>query len=493
MIRDWLASGHWTHPVQFAQKYYLHYPKVAFGVWGPLLHILGGIWMLLFSPARASILLLMALITALIATILFRILEEHFSLELSLAGGLMLISIPVVQEYTSMVMADNLVALMDLVAAWWFARFLKTGRARHSILFGIAVTLSILTKTNGMALILLPPLAILFTRRWDLLKSKTFWYSAVIVLLIGGPWQYYTTVLNFRIYSAHRVGWDVVSFYTLSFLRMCGWWLLPLILLGVWTRLVRPFRDHAVSGVWASAGALIAALWVFHSMVPSASPEARYTIAAAPPLILFLAAGIHELAARLTFVRLALRWRTAVILLAACLVFAGATFAIPQKKHFGYIQVAREMDAADPAASVYLISSLNDGEGMFICEVEMLDHTRMRHYVLRASKVLAQSDWAGGRYRTLQNSPEQVLEYMESVPVTYVIVDRSPATPVLAHHRMLIEALTSFPNRAKLIASYSSRGYPIEVYKLLHTVKRLHPEIRIEMPYTFGGTIEEKR
>src|SRR5689334_23060800 len=39
MIRDYLVSGFHKSPIAFAEDYYLHYPKVAFGMWGPLLHI----------------------------------------------------------------------------------------------------------------------------------------------------------------------------------------------------------------------------------------------------------------------------------------------------------------------------------------------------------------------------------------------------------------------------------------------------------------------
>src|SRR5258708_16818826 len=71
MIRDYLTSGQWAHPIAFAENYYLHYPKVAFGMWGPGLHVLGASWMLLFSRSRVSILLLMALITAGISVTIF--------------------------------------------------------------------------------------------------------------------------------------------------------------------------------------------------------------------------------------------------------------------------------------------------------------------------------------------------------------------------------------------------------------------------------------
>ena len=87
MIRDFIVSGDWTHPVKFAENYYLHYPKVAFGMWGPLLHVAGGAWMLLFSASRVSILVFMALITALLATTTWFVVREHFTVAAAWGGG----------------------------------------------------------------------------------------------------------------------------------------------------------------------------------------------------------------------------------------------------------------------------------------------------------------------------------------------------------------------------------------------------------------------
>src|SRR3974390_765905 len=59
MIRDYVASGFPGSPVAYAENYYLHYPKVAFGIWGPLLHFTEAAWTLVFPPSRASMLALM--------------------------------------------------------------------------------------------------------------------------------------------------------------------------------------------------------------------------------------------------------------------------------------------------------------------------------------------------------------------------------------------------------------------------------------------------
>ncbi len=69
MVRDFIAGGNYTNPVQFADDYYAHYPKVALGHWPPLFYAFGGLWMLIFSASRQSVLLGMAVFTAVFAWI----------------------------------------------------------------------------------------------------------------------------------------------------------------------------------------------------------------------------------------------------------------------------------------------------------------------------------------------------------------------------------------------------------------------------------------
>jgi len=78
MVRDYLMAGLPRNPLAFAENYYLHYPKVAIGMWGPLLHLSEGVWMCLFTSSRTSILLMMALITAALAFTLSRVLRAEF-------------------------------------------------------------------------------------------------------------------------------------------------------------------------------------------------------------------------------------------------------------------------------------------------------------------------------------------------------------------------------------------------------------------------------
>src|SRR5262245_31282128 len=73
MVRDYLASPDWYSPLAFAKDYYAHYPKVALGHWPPAFYVLEAIWMLLFGATRASLLVLIACLSAMLDYLIYRV------------------------------------------------------------------------------------------------------------------------------------------------------------------------------------------------------------------------------------------------------------------------------------------------------------------------------------------------------------------------------------------------------------------------------------
>jgi hypothetical protein len=496
MIRDYIASGFATTPVRFAENFYVHYPKVAFGMWGPLLHAVEGGWMLLFSPSRTSVMLLMALITAALAFTLARVVGREFGPFAALASGLLLVSVYVVQVYGAMVMADPLCALMEFWALLSFGRYLDSQRRRDAVWFGVFACLSILTKGNGMALVLLPPLALILTRRFALVKSRDFWLPAVMVLLIAGPWQYFSSRMLHGI-GERYVSWSIASAYFPMLLNILGPWLLPFALAGFYDRVIRPFSSRKVEGRWAAAAAMTAAFWIFHAVVPSAIAETRYTVAVVGPILMFFVAGVAWVASLVPPRGLPFPVRAGVLALIAACVFAATTFTIPQKLSYGFSELAGDLvNRPDLRDAVWLVSSEAEGEGMLIAEVAMRER-RPGHIILRASKMLATVDWDGGRYESLLPTPEQSLAYLESVPVRLLIVDRGPAQYPVAHHASLLQMVAKYPDHWKLIGTYpraapvTAPGSRIEVYRLLTQENKPVGAIEINLKYTLGRTIRK--
>jgi hypothetical protein len=488
MIRDYVASGFHQGPMRFAEDYYLHYPKVAFGMWGPLLHITEAGWMLVFPPSRITALVLMALITALTAFFLYRALRDDMGSPLALLSAIMFIAVPNVQTYTAMVMSDGLVALMDFLAAMAFARYLDTENWRYSAQFGVFATLSILTKGNGVALVFLPLFAMIFARKLGLLKRGSLWVSAIPLFLVAAPWQIFSARMLNGI-AERQPGWVFLPRLTVLVVTVLGVALIPLIAIGVYDKLIANRRT--AGGKWPAAAALICGFWLFHWLIPSVGPEPRYAIAVTPPMLMFLMAGVERLA----------RWipkpalyshRVLAVSAAMVILFAATGFSIPRQQHHGFDEIAQLVERPEYKNSVVLAASEGDGEGMLIDEVAMRE-ARPSHFVLRASKMLGQSDWLGNHYVLKYRTPEEVMRFLESIPVELVVIDNEPGLTPAPYHALLKQTIAAFPSLWEHAGTYpqaQGTGSTIDVYRLKSAAGRTAGKIRIDMPYTLGRPIE---
>jgi len=492
MIRDYIADGFPSPPVTYAEKYYVHYPKVAFGMWGPFLHITEAAWTLAFPPTRTSMLVLMALITTSTAALVYGALLDEFGIVLALMAGLMFIAIPAVQRYTGMIYADGLVALLDFCAALAFGRYLNTRESKYSLLFAGWVCLSILTKGNGVALLPLPGFAILFTRQFNILKSRSVWIAAAIVVCLAGPWEYYSLRALAGIAKLHPGGTFVFG-YSRAMLALLGLGLFPVIAFGIYERLILPAWNRSLDGKWAAAGALICSIWAFYSLSPAEGVELRYLIAVIPPMLLFLIAGISAIARRIAIPAITWRRRSWGVAALVAAVFLITQFSIPQKRHYGFDQVAELLEKPEYQSNVVLISSAaegGEGEGMLISEVAMRDR-RPSHFVLRATKMLSQSDWIGARYALLYQTPDEVMKFLRSIPVGIVVIHNERGLAGSPDHRLLQQAIADYSTEWERLGTYAERESTIDVYHLKSAAGARAGKIHINLPYTLRRSIAE--
>ena len=488
MIRSYIASGLPPHPIKFAENYYLHYPKVAFPIWGPLFHSVAGIWMLP-SAGRVSILLLMAAIIAVLAVVLYRVIREQFPPEAGLAAVLLLITVPTVQSATAMVMGDSFCALLDFAACIYFARYLDKEKTRDSILFGVFASLSILAKPSGLATALLPPLALLVTRRWYLMRARAFWYPAVIVLVLCSPWQ----ILEFRLLTGmpRTHEWRWVWMNAQFLVQMLGPVLMVVTVIGVAVQ----FRKRSVRGIWTSAALMGLSVWAFHSFLPVGEAESRYMLPGLPPMLMFFVAGLYWIAGRLPVGNLSTRQKAGALMLVSLAVFAVQVFRIPHKPIRGFDDVAKSLEARrDLEGKIFLVSSESDGEGIFISAVALRENRPFEHIILRASKVLAQSDWSGARYQALFHTTGDLMRYLQSVPVRIVIVETSPSWKTEVHQQLLLKTVRAFPDHWKSLGTYTRSTHmtaaeQIEIFEQLGVENQPNGPIKIGMPFTWGTPI----
>src|SRR6185436_16245805 len=116
LIRDYIAHGFPANPLRFAENYYLHYPKVAFGVWPPLFHFLEAAWLLVFPPSHSAVLLLLIGLVGASAIVLFVIARDRFGVGFALFGAFAYVLSPLVQTAAQYIWVDGLIASLELLA-----------------------------------------------------------------------------------------------------------------------------------------------------------------------------------------------------------------------------------------------------------------------------------------------------------------------------------------------------------------------------------------
>lgn len=471
MIHDYVAAGFPGNPLAYARNYYQHYPKVALGHWPPVFYIIQASWMLIFGPSRISVLLLMASLAALLALTLSTTVLHEYSLGAGIAVGIFLLSLPSVEQYSRLVMAEIPLSLLVLLAIIEYGAYLDTERLQSAALFGLWAVLAILTKGTGIELAVVPPLALLATRRWRLLRQFSFWLPCLMVIGIAGPW--YLWVPGAKHESVARFGG--IAFMAPRVLGtfevwtgMLGMTAAILAILGLFVQ-GRQFLERPVAGKWLAGASLLVGAYGFRLAI--GAWEDRQLLTTVPILLMFSVRGASWLLSK-PFWQDRARWLQAgaggTILAAA---IAWNIHQSPLKRHYGFDELARSL-LSDPMLkeSVFLVCTGANGEGMFISEVAMRE-PRPGHYVLRGNRILADTDLMGYRYRSLYSDQEASLRYVESIPVSIVVLDRE--TPLSLHGRLLSEALKGHPE--KWARYFRSEGEVIAYRRIGHREDAVGP------------------
>jgi hypothetical protein len=462
MVRDYLASGAPAAPMQYAENYYRHYPKVGLGHWPPMFYIVEAAWMLIFSASRWSVLLLMSAQAAALALLLQNAVSKDLPRVYGAIAGLFLLSLPLVRRLSYTVMSELLVTLLVFAAVLKFGEYVALPDWRRAAAFGLIASLAILTKGSGIVLALVPPITVLLTGRIDLLRQRSFWLPVAIVLAFCGPWYLMAPMaLNQdtgALGSVHLHRRQMLGSFN-SLLRIIG--ILPSVfaVVGVCQRLARPFREQEGRFRWAALAALLLGFLTLRIFVGAAS-EARHLILVVPPTLLFAAAGASWLVRRGSGIGVR-SWFTAVPV-AGALIWAlwVNVYNAPKKNHYGIDEAALSLlSRSDLHDATILVSSDATGEGGFIAELAMREK-RPGHVVVRASKALASSNWMGSFYTLQYKTPEELLKYLEESRTAVVVIIDPDLERQSVDLRLLLMLPGRFPNQFELLGTYPNRDSP---------------------------------
>lgn len=438
MVFDYFSTAFGSNPIEFAQTYYLHYPKVAIGQWPPVFYVLQALWFGLVGPSKVSALYLLALLGAVLGMVLYLRLAPSYGRLPALLTAALLLLLPLFRIFSSCVMADLPTALFIMLAVFAFSDYLQEPAARHAGAFALFASLALLTKPNAGALAILPVIALPLTGKLPLLKDRKLWLAGLAVLASSVPC--YAVLFSMKD-DFWRGGFSpddfprVLAFYPRALLLAVGPGAAIAAIVGAVVALRRPRQEdpRAVTDARISLAWVLSVL-LFLFCFPKI-PVLRFLLPALPAVLILSLHGLHLLSEHAP-AGPRIRERLAVVL-AALLVLATAMRSFPPGVR-GYGQVAA---AIPDRGAVVLVSADPLGEGAFIVERRIRD-PGVKGVVLRASKVLSSSTWTGDGYRLRMHDPGEVRKYLGGVPVQYVVLDDCrPDRRSSQHQELLRRAL----------------------------------------------------
>lgn len=425
-VRQYVTGGLGANPLSFATDYYLHYPKLALGHWPPVFYVEQAAWTLLFPASRDSLLILMALQSALVLSMLWLLLCDRYGSQVAWMMTLAFCTLPSWVHYTSSVMTEVPITLLILLAMRSWGNFLQLGQPGSAIRFGIWSAAALLSKGTGAVLALVPGLSMIFARRHARVFTWSFWAPLAIVITICAPWYLLAPdALHDRVAKFGAVGvvQSRLSSPLIGLAGELGWILTGLALLGILIVLTRRFSENPADPTLATAAALAASAIVFPLFV--GAWESRHCLESAPAFVVLAAEGGTWISSRMH--KLGAPGALGPALAAA--VFLGLVgsnlAALPRQTPLAYSALAESIHAG--STQIILIAGDTVAEGTFIAELAMRE-PQPRRYVVRATKAFADISWMGTVRTQKVHSPEDVARLLQALSVDMVVIDqRHPA------------------------------------------------------------------
>lgn len=447
LVRDYLQQFPWPSPLPWAMDYHLHYPKVAIGHWPPGYYAVQGVWWLLFPPGRGSAMALNLLMGTGVMSA-FWVLSRRLGVSWLLAAGagVVMLLLPVMQQAVSQVMAE-LPSLLAASVFLWSLVHLQEKPGRSSIVIvWLALLVAFAVKQTSIGLAAAPALVLAFGGGWRRLpRGPMLVVPAVAVAVVGLllSWQYSGSLSQILAWAGaapgSRLGWSIAQVPVVT-----GWGIVVLAVGGVgvaWRR-----REPV----------LLASLAVFVSFLVCsyfvrAFREERHWIALIPPLVLLALAGYRSLSERT-------RWAP-VALLAVVLLVPHSWY---RQTPGGYGALAAQI--VQPKRML-VSSSMGWPEGPWIA-VAALREKRPGSLIIRATKLLASSDWNARHYTARVETAEEVERILDGAGIELVVLHSDPSNNrSLTHHTVLKSTVAASPSwrpcaTAGVLEAYCRQGTP---------------------------------
>jgi len=442
-IANYLGSHLGANPMAVASDFYIHYPKISIGHWPPAYYGFLGLLFLVLPPTMPVVFAINVLLAALPALGIAAALALLAGRRAAIAGVLVYALTPLVLEGHAMFMVDQpLAACLVAATALWIAYATTPGWGKV-IGFALLGALAVLMKGNGWLVVFIPVFHIALTGNWALLRSIKPYVAAVLMALLVVPWYMLTAKIAADGFN-YQAGLPYASQALLANLLTLSHNLTPAGVLLALFAVVAEYRLRARSAQrWAIVAGIVSlmlATLLLQSLVPVDIVD-RYMAPALPAVVVLAALGVCHLLAWLAVRSRGPAPALVAAVLAAVMMVPGVMHLAgrPPKADTGIALVSRELAPAN-RPTLTVIDGPAGAEGAFIAQMAVHD-TRLQGYVIRASKLLADSNFMGSSYALKYSDGAQVLAELRRLGVQHVVIVRQNNAPAYPHSTQMRDAL----------------------------------------------------
>jgi 4-amino-4-deoxy-L-arabinose transferase-like glycosyltransferase len=472
-ISHYIKSHLGSNPLAFATEYYVHYPKISIGNWPPGYYGVLALFFLVIPATYPWIFTLNVLLASLSCIGVAMLLRRLAGPGLALSGVVVYMCMPLVMEGQILFMVDQpLVACLLAAVIAWIA---YVERQTWSRVFGFAalVALAILVKGNGWLAVLVPVWHMALTGRWRLMLSVKLWVAAGCAALAVVPWYVITAKIAAGGWSYQPglpYAWLALRVnlgFLVANLSLPGTGLALFAIVAEWrARKVDPVRWNVVAGLLA----LLLATLVFQSIVPVDVVD-RYVAPALPGMVVLALLGAWRLLTT-TPATIASQYGklgrgAAGAVMFACMLAPGVLHLAqrPPKSDVG-AQAVAALIAPGAATNVTVVDGSAGYEGAMIATAAVND-PNLRGYIVRSSKILADSNYMGSSYSLKFAGTAGVLAELARLGVQNVVLVRARDLPTFPHSAQLLAALSQpgsgYHLRARI--THNGRAGSTDVYQ----------------------------
>lgn len=467
LIWSYVTTAFGQNPMQYATDFYVHYPKISIGHWPPLYYAFLSLFFFILPHATFPFMLVNLLIGALPALLVARITRQVLGMPWALLAAIAYVCMPVTINNTLRLMLDQALVGLCVLAAMQWSGYTQQPTLRRGLTYAALTSAAILVKGNGWLLGVFPFFHIALTGRWQILLNWRTYVSGFAALAIVGAW----TVVTYKISSDgfnYAWGMDYFVLALSAFLPAIYANIGPIgtiaALVGVVVS-VSGRADPALKEAGRTGLAMVLATVIFHAIVP-VDLDQRYMSSAMPYLAIFISMGAAAAVRRWQWA-FARPWLVATVLI---FVFCapGWFFLVDRAPRFDLrMDLVAEQIISQAPGTVTIVDGHAGTEGAFAAELALRDKL-LQCYVVRSSQLLAKSDFMGKRYALITESPQAVLDLLDQVSASAVVVAEGPLIePHFAHSDLLLSALKQPNSQFRLAQTYQHYRHDGRTYLYL--------------------------